>query len=55
MTGWPSMNDLARVRPDDAREDLDQGRFTGAVLAEEGMDAAASQANCTPSRARTPP
>ena len=33
--------DLARVRPDDAREDLDQGGFAGAVFAEEGMDAAA--------------
>ena len=36
-TGWPSSSDLARARRVDAREDLDQRRLAGAVVAEQAM------------------
>src|SRR6202044_3198939 len=36
--------DRAAVRPDDPRQRLHQGRFAGAVLADDGMDYAAFDA-----------
>ena len=35
----------------DARHDLDQGRFAGAILAKDRMNAAAINVECRPSRA----
>ena len=48
-------HDAAGVRPDHARQDLDQRRLAGAVLAENGMDAPAETASSAFSSARTPP
>ena len=42
-TGAPSIEDLALVGRDDARENVHQGRLAGAVLAEQRMDFAAPQ------------
>ncbi len=38
--GFPLPDDLARVRPQDAVDDVDERALAGAVLAEEGMDLA---------------
>ena len=40
LTSLPVDHHAALVRRDDARHDLDQRRFAGAVLAEDGVDAA---------------
>ena len=41
VEGLPGHADIAAVRPVDAGEDLDQGRFAGAVGTEKGVDLAA--------------
>ena len=39
-TGWPSMQDLALVGHGEPVQDVHQGRFAGAVLAEQRVDLA---------------
>ena len=48
-------DDLALVGLDDPREDLDQRRLAGAVLADEGVDRPGRMAKLTSSTACTPP